>query len=292
MKDQKKSILFAGLTILFWGTSASAFKIGLKYTNYIQLLFFSILTAVLILLVILAYQDKLKYLKKQTLKDYLNSAFVGFLNPFLYYTVLFKAYSLLPAQIAQPLNFIWPITLVLLSIPLLKQKLKFKSFLALIISFAGVFIISSEGDLFNFKLSNPLGVLLALGSSIVWSLFWLFNIKDKRDEVIKLFLNFLFAFIFISFLFIYQNAFDSFTKSGIFASIYIGFFEMGITFVLWLKALQLAGRTDKIGNLVYLTPFFSLLFIHLILHERIYFTTIFGLILIIIGIIIQNRKNN
>ncbi|OFX21563.1 MAG: hypothetical protein A2041_01245 [Bacteroidetes bacterium GWA2_31_9b] len=291
MKDLNKSYLFAGLTILFWGTSASAFKIGLKYTDYIQLLFFSIFTAVLILFIILIFQNKLHLLKNQTKTDYFNSAFIGFLNPFLYYTVLFKAYSLLPAQIAQPLNFIWPITLVLLSIPILKQSLKLKSFLALLISFAGVFLISSEGQIFNFNLSSPLGVFLALGSSIVWSLFWLFNMKDKRDEVVKLFLNFFFALIFISILALYQNAFESFSKNGFLASIYIGFFEMGITFVLWLKALQFAGRTDKISNLVYLTPFFSLLFIHFVLHEKIYLTTIFGLILIILGILIQNRKS-
>ena len=48
------------------------------------------------------------------------------------------AYSLLPAQVAQPLNFIWPITLVLLSIPILKQKLKLKSLFALMLSFVGV----------------------------------------------------------------------------------------------------------------------------------------------------------
>ena len=33
----------------------------------------------------------------------------GFLNPFLYYIILFKAYSLLPAQEALSLNYTWPL---------------------------------------------------------------------------------------------------------------------------------------------------------------------------------------
>ncbi len=39
MKDINKSYLFASFTIIFWGTSASAFKIGLRHIDYFQLLF-------------------------------------------------------------------------------------------------------------------------------------------------------------------------------------------------------------------------------------------------------------
>ncbi|MCK5029599.1 MAG: DMT family transporter, partial [Bacteroidales bacterium] len=163
MKNQSKAYIYAGLTILFWGTSASAFKIGLRHIDYFQLLFIATTTAVLFLFFILLYQKKLILIKQLSIKDYSHSTLLGFLNPFLYYTVLFIAYSLLPAQVAQPLNFVWPITLVLLSVPILKQKLKLKSILALLLSFIGVILISSEGNIMNMKFSNPLGVFLALG---------------------------------------------------------------------------------------------------------------------------------
>jgi drug/metabolite transporter (DMT)-like permease len=77
---------------------------------------------------------------------------------------------------------------------------------------------------------------------------------------------------------------------GAAASVYIGIFEMGITFLFWLKALQMASTTDKVSNLVYLAPFISLVFVHFILHEPVYYTTPAGLLLIISGILIQNRK--
>ena len=290
MKNQSKAYIYAGLTILFWGTSASAFKIGLRHIDYFQLLFIAITTAVLFLFFILLYQKKLILLKQLSIKDYSHSIVLGFLNPFLYYTVLFVAYSLLPAQVAQPLNFVWPITLVLLSVPILKQKLKLKSMLALLISFIGVILISSEGNIMNMKFSNPLGVFLALGSSVVWALFWLYNVKDNRDEILKLFLNFLFAFLFITITTLIFSDIKLVSVEGLLAGIYIGLFEMGITFVLWLKALKLVGRTDKISNLIYLTPFCSLVFISIILGEKIFITTLFGLILIISGIFIQQAK--
>jgi len=290
MSKTKKAYLFASFTILFWGTSASAFKIGLRHIDHFQLLFIATLTSTVFLFILLLFQKKLNLLKEFNFKEYSKNILLGFLNPFLYYVVLFKAYSLLPAQVAQPLNFIWPITLVLLSIPILKQKLKFKSILALTISFLGVFLISSEGNIFNMSFANPLGVILALGSSIIWALFWLFNVKNKGDEIVQLFLNFLTALIFIGITTYLFSSLKINSFKGISSGIYIGFFEMGITFVLWLKALKLSERTDKISNLIYLTPFCSLIFISIILHEKIFITTFFGLILIIIGIFIQQAK--
>ena len=62
---------------------------------------------------------------------------------------------------------------------------------------------------------------------------------------------------------------------------------MGITFVLWLKALQLSKTTAQVSNFIYLVPFFSLFVIHLTVGETIYPSTIIGLVFIIGGIILQ-----
>jgi len=77
---------------------------------------------------------------------------------------------------------------------------------------------------------------------------------------------------------------------GVFSAVYIGLFEMGITFLFWLKALQAAPTTDKVSNLVYIAPFLSLVFVHFILHEPVYYTTPVGLLFIISGIWYQNYK--
>ena len=287
MDKQKQAYLYAILAVSFWSTVATAFKIALRSINFLQLLFYSSLTAVIVLFIIIILQGKLKLFKNLTGRDYRRYLLAGFLNPFFYYVVLFKAYSLLPAQIAQPLNYSWPIMLVLLSIIFLKQKISYKSILAIFVSFLGVVIISLQGNINSFHITNAFGVFLALGSSIIWALFWIINVKDKNDEAIKLFLSFGFGFIFI---FIANILFTKIIIpdfSAMTASIYVGIFEMGITFFLWMKAMQISQTNDKICNLVYLSPFVSLIFIHFILGETIYYTTFIGLIFIVVGILLQ-----
>ncbi len=226
-------------------------------------------------------------LKVLTKKDYLQSALLGFLNPFLYYIILFKAYSLLPAQQAQPINFLWPITLVLLSAPLLKQKIRPRDILAVIVSFAGVFIISAQGNILGFKSANPAGVLLALSSTIIWALFWIYNVKDQRDEAIRLFLNFAFGsgFTLLAMLLFAETKVPN--AKGVLGAIYIGLFEMGVTFLLWLKALKTSSTTAHVASLIYLTPFLSLVVISIIVGEKILISTLIGLIFIVAGIILQ-----
>lgn len=288
MRNQQKSYLYASLVVLFWGTSAAAFKIGLRYLNYIQLLFWSSLTATVILFATLLVQGKKNELLSTTPKQLMLSSIQGFLNPFLYYFILFKAYSLLPAQVAQPLNYVWPIVLVLLAALFPGQRLHWYDFAALLMSFVGVTFISSQGNINIFKGSNPLGVSLALASSIVWASFWIINIHDKnRDEVVKLFLSFAFATLLCIFPTIVSHGFYRMPANGILASVYIGTFEMGITFVLWLKALKYAASTARLSNFSYLVPFVALVFISIILHEKVIWTTILGLIVIIGAILFQ-----
>ncbi len=248
-------------------------------------------TSTIALFIAIVIENKFCCINASSRKELLNSALLGFINPFIYYIILLKAYTLLPAQVAQPLNMVWPIILVFLSVPILKQKIPAKSFIALFISFAGVYVISSQGKLFSPGESNPQGVLLATGSSIFWSFYFIFNIRDRRDESVKLFLNFLFGSFFLLITMLVTGGFnETFTARGIVASVYIGLFEMGITFLFWLKALQLASSTDKVSNLVYLAPFLSLILVHFVLGEHVYYTTVAGLLLIILGILIQSRK--
>jgi drug/metabolite transporter (DMT)-like permease len=287
MKNQKSAYYYALGAVLLWSTIASAFKISLRYLDIVPLLFYASITSTVAFFVYLLLSGKLNSLKILSGKDYLRSALLGFLNPFLYYVILLKAYSLLPAQQAQPINFIWPIMLVLLSIPLLHQKIRIRDILAVMISFAGVLIISTRGDILGFKLASPAGVLLAVSSTVIWSVFWIYNTKDKRDEAVRLFLNFTFGSAFILLLMLFFTKVKIPDVRGVIGAIYVGLFEMGVTFLLWLKALKLSKTTAHVANLIYLTPFLSLVVISFVVGEKILLSTIIGVIFIIGGIILQ-----
>jgi len=291
MDQARKSYIYAGLAVLFWSTIPTTFKIGLGELDVLTMLTIATFTSAIALFIILVSQQKLRLLFRTTRKEFIGSAVLGFINPFVYYLILLKAYKLLPGQVAQPLNMIWPIILVFLSVPILKQKIPAKSFVALFISFIGVYIISSQGHPLKPGSSDPLGVLLATGSSVFWALYFIFNMKDNRDESVKLFTNFLFAsFFLIIACLVTGNTNPAVTAKGFAASVYVGLFEMGITFFFWLRALQLAETSDKVSNLVYMAPFISMVFLYFIIKEPVYLTTPAGLLLIISGLIIQNRR--
>ena len=124
MQQQTRAYGMALAAVFLWSTVATAFKLSLRNLTPTELLLFSTFVATVTLGAFLGAQRKLGALRHFSLKDYSRSALAGFLNPFLYYTVLFQAYSLLPGQEAQPLNYTWAIALALLSIPLLGQKLR------------------------------------------------------------------------------------------------------------------------------------------------------------------------
>jgi drug/metabolite transporter (DMT)-like permease len=292
MNRAKQPYLFAGLAVFFWSTVPTVFKIGLGEIDVLTLLTIATLTSTAVLFFIVLASRKTGLLRNTTMKEFLISALLGLINPFIYYIILLKAYKLLPAQVAQPLNMIWPIILVFLSVPVLKQKIPAKSYAALLISFVGVYIISSQGHPFHPGKSDTTGVLLATGSSVFWALYFIFNMKDERDEAVKLFTNFFFASIYLLIaVLIFGNFGTVISLKGAAASVYIGIFEMGLTFFFWLKALRLSSTSDKVSNLVYLAPFISLIFVHFIIKEPVYYTSPAGLLLIIAGIIIQNWRS-
>jgi len=291
MDRSRQSYIYAGMAVLFWSTVPTAFKISLAELDILTMLTIASLTSAMTLMAVVIFQKKTSLLRFANSRELLNSAILGLINPFIYYLILLKAYSLLPGQVAQPLNMIWPIILVFLSVPLLGQKIEKKSFLALFISFTGVYVISSQGSLFKPGNANLFGVFLATISSVFWAFYFILNVRDKRDEAVKLLLNFLFGSVYLIIAMLISGKWQTLIgMKGVLASVYIGVFEMGITFLFWLKALQMATTTDKVSNLVYLAPFISLIFLHFIIHEPVYFTTPAGLLLIISGIFVQNIK--
>ncbi|MBV5312887.1 MAG: DMT family transporter [Prolixibacteraceae bacterium] len=290
MKQASKAYIYALCSVVLWSTVATAFKLGLKELSPLYLILMASTVSLLTFFIVILVQGKTKELFAVSWSGLGKSALLGALNPFGYYLILFEAYSLLPAQVAQPLNMVWPITLALLSAPLLKQKITFRNIIAILISFIGVIFISSQGSLSGIANTNPTGALLAVGSSIIWALFWILSVLDKRDEIFKLFWNFAFGLIYLLIAAFLFTDFELPGLKGLPAAIYIGLFELGITYILWMKAMQLSENNAKTGNLIFLSPFLSLVFIHFILGEKIFITTFIGLAFIISGIWVQQKK--
>ena len=287
------AVVLALAVVVFWGTSATAFEIALRHVSPYRLLIWSSAVSTVVLALILVLRGGLAGLVRMPRLALLRAALLGVLNPFLYYLVLFAAYDRLPGQIAMALNYGWPLVLALLAVPVLGQPLGRRQLAAIAVSFAGAVLIVTGGQVGFAGGLDPLGVALALGSTVIWAGFWLANARDGADPVAKLLLGFIVG------LTLALLAAPLAGQAGALvlppaaawpALAYVGLFEMGLTFVLWLTALQWSDSAARLGHLVYLAPFLSLLFLHLVAGEPIQPTTPVGLALIVGSILWQETR--
>jgi drug/metabolite transporter (DMT)-like permease len=286
---QRQAVACGLLSVLAWSTVATAFKLALRHADHFQLLFMATVVSLVCLGAVILVQGKVRLLRQVPPDQWRLTAALGVLNPFIYYLVLFKAYDLLPAQVAQPINFTWALTLSWLSVPLLGQKLRRSDLLAGVVCYAGVVVISTRGDLTTWQVASPVGVALALGSTLIWALYWIGNTRSKLDPVVGLFLGFAVALPLVT------GACLMFSRLPLagpawLGGAYVGAFEMGFTFVLWLTALRLTDSTARIANLIFLAPFLSLVFINFVLDEKVVPATFVGLVLIVGGLLFQGRS--
>lgn len=291
MKNQVKAYIFGWIVVLLWSTVASVFKLSLEYVTPVQLLFYSAVMSMIILFFTLVIQKKLKNLLELSFKNIVIMFIQGLLNPFLYFILLFKSYDLLPAQEAQPITYTWPIMMVLLAWPILKQKITLFDVITLFLCYMGIYVVITKGSIFDLHFSSVSGIIYALLSTIVWALYWIINTKVKTDPIITLFMNSVLSFPLIVFTTIYFST-PICSITGILGAFYVGAFEMGIAFVFWLYALKLAEKKTTIISLSYVSPVLSLLFIEVLTGERIIPATIVGICLIIAGLFVQSYKKN
>ncbi len=290
--DRRKAYLYGIATVLLWSTVASAFKLSLRYLDYAQLLLYASAVSTVALGCAVLVQGKVSHLWSEARRAWGRALLLGLCNPLAYYLVLFSAYERLPAQEAQPLNYTWALTLALLSVPLLKQRLRWQDGVGGIVCYAGVLVISTHGDVFTLHFTDSLGVVLALGSTVLWALYWIFNTREAGDPTVRLFLNFALSLPFVGLYCAWQSSLWPVPIEGLVGAGYVGLFEMGVAFVLWQQALRYAENTAQVGNLIFVSPFLSLGFIYLLVDEAIRPSTPVGLALVVAGLVLQQMRSS
>jgi drug/metabolite transporter (DMT)-like permease len=287
MVDQRKAYLFGMTTVIMWSTVATAFKVSLASLDIPQLIFYASLASASVLVMVVLCQGRSRELWRTFRQHWRITLIAASLNPMLYYVVLFAAYDRLPAQVAQPINYTWAIVLTIMSVAILKQRLTRRDVLAAFICYGGVVLIATRGQWSIVSIESPVGIALALASTLIWASYWILNIRDRRDPLLALCLNFLCAVPMAAVFCWYFSSLWVTSGIGLLSAAYIGLFEMGLAFLCWSQALRLAENTSRVSNLIFLSPFLSLILIHFILGEPIYSTTYLGLSVIVAGLLLQ-----
>lgn len=287
MTNRQKSYFYIAITILSWGSAPVVVKLLAKDLNSLQAGFYTILFATLGLFFAILFQNRFSLLKNYSKRDFSIMAGMGFIGCFLYPVLLFGAFIFAPAQEAFIVNYLWPILVVIFAVFILKERLTFKKILGISLGFLGVYLVISGGKMFTPSFNYLRGDILAILAACCWGLFSAFGKKFPYEKYSSMFFYCAFGFIFVSIATIIFSHIPIPTKNNLLYLIYLGAWVDGLAYVFWFKALE-CGDTAKMANFVFLAPFISLIFIYLILGEKILWASVIGLMIIVAGILIQS----
>lgn len=275
--------------VLAWSTVATGFKLGLKLLAPLQLLWLGVLVSLVFFAALLLVTGRWRALAALGARDWAWLAGLGLLNPFLYYFILFEAYDRLPAQIAQPLNYTWAIALAVLAVPILGQPLTRRTLAGIVLSYAGVVVLLAQGRLDGVAGVDPLGVVLALVSTVVWALYWLANVRLKIDALALMTGSFALGAPAVGLACALLEGLPAIAAPALGYGAWVGLVEMGVTFVLWQTAMRRTAHAGRLAQLIFLSPFLSLLLIDRVLGEAVSASSLAGLALIVAGLLIARR---
>ena len=286
--SNQRALIYALSAVGLWSTIATAFKWAIEFNTPMALITVAATVSWCFFGVRVIGADSLKSMRGMKSALVLRCLLLGLLNPALYYWILFTAYDLLPAQDAMAINYTWGLTLPLVA-SLFSRTLptKYETGLALL-SYLGILVIATNGNLEILEFDQPVGVALALFSTVIWGLSWVVNSRivdaNNIDSELALFLNFSAALPVLWIVTGLTGQLPSVSMGSLLGGLYVGLFEMGIAFVLWMNAMRLTDNPLRISSLIFLAPPLSLLLIGTVLNETIAGSTLIGLVIILVGL--------
>lgn len=287
----KKQYLYAGISILLWSTTATVTKLLLGSLNSMQILLVGSFFASVFLLIINLVKGNLKQLKDYKLKDYLQIAGIGILGTFLYNLFLYLGINQMQASQAFIINYLWPIMTVVFACIILKEKITIRKLVAILLSFVGVIIVTSNGDLLNIDKNSVIGAIYCIIAAISYGLFSVLNKQKNYNKYLSMMLFYIFSFAISLIYILFSRTWFAPEGNQLMGLLWIGIFTSATAFTSWALALE-KGDTAKISNLAYITPFLSLVWTFIILKENLNIYAIIGLVVIILGIFIQLKDDN
>lgn len=293
MDNEKKAVLLASVAVLCWATVATAFKMAQDTLTSFGLTFVASVTALVVFSVIMTIRRKWGLVARITVRNLEYFAVIGLVNPAAYYLILMRSYKLLPGQVAQPVNYMWPVVLLVLLAAFAKKPIKRKCYVGMAMSLAGVVIIamgnsSAHSDAgYDF----PQGIGFGFASAVLWATYWMLsNVRKRRDTITFLFMGFLFGSFYLLLLWAFGMDIclpgrEEALNEGFLWAVYVGLFEMALPFITFGMALELTSNPTFVNQMCYAGPFLSLFFLSFIRGEEIKTVTYLGLVMIVGGII-------
>lgn len=285
----RKEYLFAAVAIVFWGSTAAATKLLLNNISSMQVLFYGSSLAAAALLLYNAACGRLRAIRAYRGRDYARLIPLGLLGLFLYNLLLYIGIDRMAAQDAFILNYLWPIMTVVFSCIVLKEKLTGRTAVALAISFVGVAVVLTKGNLAGFAVTDGVGVACSLAAAVCYGLFSALNKRESGDPFVNMMLFHAASAAVAGIALAATGALTLPAPGQIPGLLWVGVCVNAVGYSCWASALKY-GSTARIANLAFIVPFLSLVYVYVLLHESISLPSVVGLLIIVCGVLFQMKK--
>ena len=290
---KKYFFLIIGMPIIFWALAFPFIKIGLEELSPVNLTIMRLLVVCIVFLIFLLTMPN-KFSKPHK-KDIFPIFLLGFFGIIIYHLGLNYGEQYISASAASLIIATIPIFIVVFATIFLKEKITLKIALGIILSLAGVMIISIVGkpDAFleikyiSGAFAVLIGALVGAGYTIVG--------KKMLSRYSALSLT-VYAFLFGSLgllPFISNSLFEevaAMSITGWSTVIFLGLFPTVIGYVLWYVALEIKSASE-IGVYLYFIPVLSIVFSYILFRDKITWLFIFGGALVILGLYVVSKQS-
>jgi len=292
--NRRRAMIEALFAVVVWGGSFVATKVALRYTSPDVVVWLRFSMGVVILGIAVLAGRKFSLPEKG---DWLYFALMGFLgitfHQWLQSTGLVTAQATTTGWIVASI----PIFMALLGWLALKEKLLWRQAAGIFLSAFGVLLVVTRGNL-GMLASGKFGTVgdfLILVSAPNWAIFSVLSRRglQKYPATLMMFYVMAFGWLFSSVLFITQGGFYQIGHipwEGWVGIIFLGVICSGLAYIFWYDALKEL-PVAQTGAFLYLEPVVTVIVAALILRESLYLATLFGGVLILLGVWLVNRKN-
>jgi drug/metabolite transporter (DMT)-like permease len=207
-------------------------------------------------------------------------------------TFYFSAVKYIPASLAALLLYLHPIFVAVLSFLFNKEKPSKKIIIAIILSLIGILFVlgSPKGHI------NLIGILLAVGAAIVYSIYIL--IGDRVTKQLSPMITCAFISLFCSLSLFFGGTFTHtisfhFEKMGWFMAVGVGFFCSVVAMFTFFAGMKIIGPT-KATILSMIEPVVTFILSTILFHEKMSAFQLLGGVIVLIGaiLVVLARETN
>lgn len=277
------------ILLLIWGSVAAVSKLVLNRLDSYQVLYYMYGLGVVIFAVILVIQTWRKPFKIWKLSEWLLVLACGVFT-FLYDFLYLKSLELIPAVEASMLNYLFPIFIVIFAIPIHKERLNTFKILSIIMGFAGTILLITKGNVNNFSFTNLRGDVLAILAAVCWGLFTNLVKKNKKDMLVSTFvMTFIAWLLSIAGMLVYSHG-KMLQLMDFYGVVWLCLSNIVFGFFLYFRALKYSSASF-IASFTFFAPFVTLVFIMILLGERLSWLDGLAAVLILFSVPVQKLGN-